>query len=91
MYMSCLRLGISTGLYGLTLVNLLNDIMLANPVIRQAPVGLKVIDEDYINIMITGHQHSAISHIQDTLITEEATKLAESVGAKGFKLVGLLV
>ncbi|MFR5264688.1 anaerobic carbon-monoxide dehydrogenase catalytic subunit [Clostridium sp.] len=88
MYMSCLRLGISTGLYGLTLVNLLNDIMLGDPVIRQAPVGLKVIDEDYINIMITGHQHSAISHIQDTLITEEATKLAESVGAKGFKLVG---
>lgn len=88
MYMSCLRLGISTGLYGLTLVNLLNDIMLGDPVIRQASVGLKVIDEDYINIMITGHQHSAISHLQDTLITEEATKLAGTVGAKGFRLVG---
>lgn len=88
MYMSCLRLGISTGLYGLTLVNLLNDIMLGDPVIRQAPVGLKVIDEDYINIMITGHQHSAISHIQDTLISDEAKKIAATVGAKGFRLVG---
>ncbi|MGL5616526.1 MAG: anaerobic carbon-monoxide dehydrogenase catalytic subunit [Sarcina sp.] len=88
MYMSCLKLGISTGLYGLTLVNLLNDIMLGDPVIRQAAVGLKVIDEDYINIMITGHQHSAIAHLQDTLITKEVTELAKTVGAKGFRLVG---
>lgn len=88
MYMSALRLGISTGLYGLTLVNLLNDIMLGDPVIRQASVGLKVIDEEYINIMITGHQHSVISHLQEYLISEEATKLANNVGAKGFKLVG---
>ncbi|WP_297634602.1 anaerobic carbon-monoxide dehydrogenase catalytic subunit [uncultured Clostridium sp.] len=88
MYMSSLRLGISTGLYGLTLVNLLNDIMLGDPVIRQASVGMKVIDEDYINIMTTGHQHSVIAHLQDALISEEATKLAESVGAKGFRIVG---
>lgn len=88
MYMSCLRLGISTGLYGLTLVNLLNDIMLGDPVIRQASVGLKVIDEKYINIMITGHQHSVIAHLQDKLISEEATALAKEVGAEGIRLVG---
>ncbi|MGL4847316.1 MAG: anaerobic carbon-monoxide dehydrogenase catalytic subunit, partial [Clostridium sp.] len=88
MYMSSLRLGISTGLYGLTLVNLLNDIMLGDPVIRQASVGMKVIDEDYINIMTTGHQHSVIAHLQDALITEEATKMAKEAGAKGFRLVG---
>ncbi|MGL5765458.1 MAG: anaerobic carbon-monoxide dehydrogenase catalytic subunit [Sarcina sp.] len=88
MYMSSLRLGVSTGLYGLTLVNLLNDIMLGDPVIRQASVGMKVIDEDYINIMTTGHQHSVIAHLQDALITEEATKMAKEVGAKGFRFVG---
>ena len=88
MYMSCLRLGISTGLYGLTLVNLLNDIMLGDPVIREATVGFKVIDQDYINIMITGHQHSIISDLQEELISEKAYKLAKTIGAKGFKLVG---
>ena len=57
MLTDCLKLGISTGLYGLTLTNLLNDILLGEPEIRMAPVGLRVIDPEYINIMITGHQH----------------------------------
>jgi 6Fe-6S prismane cluster-containing protein len=39
MYLNCLKLGISTGLYGLTLTNLLNDVMLGEPSIRLAPVG----------------------------------------------------
>ncbi|AKL95069.1 acsA carbon-monoxide dehydrogenase catalytic subunit [Clostridium aceticum] len=88
MLMHCLNLGISTGLYGLTLTNLLNDVMLGEPVIRKAPVGFKVVDENYINIMITGHQHSVIAHLQDRLIDEDVKALAASVGAKGFKLVG---
>ncbi len=44
MLLTCLKLGISTGLYGLTLTNLLNDVMLGEPEIRLAPVGLGVID-----------------------------------------------
>ena len=88
MLLSCLKLGISTGVYGLTLTNLLNDIMLGEPKIRAAKVGLKVIEKDYINIMITGHQHSLIAHLQDRLIDEDIVAKAKSVGAKGFKLVG---
>lgn len=88
MLLSCLKLGISTGIYGLTLTNLLNDIMLGEPKIRAAKVGLKVIDKDYINIMITGHQHSLIAHLQDRLIDGDIVAKAKSVGAKGFKLVG---
>lgn len=88
MLMHCLNLGISTGLYGLTLVNLLNDVLLGEPVIRQAPVGFKVIDENYINIMITGHQHSVIADLQERLINEESKTMALKAGAKGFKLVG---
>lgn len=85
---NCLKLGISTGLYGLTLTNLLNDVILGEPVIRQAKVGFKVVDSDYINIMITGHQHSIISHLQQRLIDEDITERAKQAGAKGFKLVG---
>lgn len=88
MLLHCLTLGISTGLYGLTLTNLLNDVMLGEPVIRKAKVGFKVVDTNYINIMITGHQHSIFSHLQDYMISNEAKKMAEKVGAKGFKLVG---
>ncbi|MDF2502695.1 anaerobic carbon-monoxide dehydrogenase catalytic subunit [Clostridium sp.] len=88
MLLNALSLGVSTGIYGLMLTNLLNDVMLGAPKIRAAKVGFKVIDEDYINIMVTGHQHSDIAHLQERLIDEDVKKKAEAVGAKGFKLVG---
>ncbi len=88
MLMSCLRLGVSTGLYGLQLTNLLNDVVLGDPEIRPAPVGMNVIDPDYINILITGHQHSLFTYIQDRLLDEDVVAKAQAAGAKGFKLVG---
>lgn len=88
MLTDCLKLGISTGLYGLTLTNLLNDVLLGEPELHMAPVGLRVIDPDYINIMITGHQHTIFVDLQEKLISKEAVEKAKAVGAKGFKLVG---
>lgn len=88
MLLDCLKLGISTGIHGLVLTNLLNDIVLGEPQIRFAPVGLRVIDPDYINIMITGHQHSMFTFLQDRLTNEDIKEKARKAGAKGFKLVG---
>ncbi|MFT8313675.1 MAG: anaerobic carbon-monoxide dehydrogenase catalytic subunit [Clostridium sp.] len=88
MLLNALTLGVSTGIYGLMLTNLLNDVILGAPKIRAAKVGFRVIDEDYINIMVTGHQHSDIAHLQDRLIAEDVKKKAQAVGAKGFRLVG---
>ena len=88
MYTDCLKLGISTGLYGLTLTNLLNDVLLGEPELRMAPIGLRVIDPDYINIMITGHQHTIFEDLQERLTSKEAVEKAKAAGAKGFKLVG---
>ena len=88
MLTDCLKLGISTGVYGLTLTNLLNDVLLGQPELRLAPVGLRVIDPDYINIMITGHQHTIFVDLQERLTSKEAVEKAKAAGAKGFKLVG---
>jgi carbon-monoxide dehydrogenase catalytic subunit len=88
MLIDCLRLGISTGIYGLTLTNLLNDVLLGEPELRMAPVGLRVIDPDYINIMITGHQHTMFVHLQERLTAPDVVAKAKAAGAKGFKLVG---
>lgn len=88
MLVHCLKLGISTGVYGLMLTNLLNDILLGEPEIRFAPVGLNVIDPDYINVMITGHQHSMFTYIQNRLTDPDVVEKAKAAGAKGFKLVG---
>ncbi|MGE5628873.1 MAG: anaerobic carbon-monoxide dehydrogenase catalytic subunit [Solirubrobacterales bacterium] len=88
MLLHSLNLGISTGLYGLELTNLLNDVMLGEPTILQAKVGFKVVDTDYINIMITGHQHSTFAHLQNRLLDADVVVKAKEAGAKGFKLVG---
>ena len=88
MYTDCLKLGISTGIYGLTLTNLLNEELLGEPELRLAPVGLRVSDPDYINIMITGHQHTIFVDLQERLTSKEAVAKAQAAGAKGFKLVG---
>ena len=88
MLLHCLKLGISTGVYGLMLTNLLNDVMLGEPEITKAPVGLNVIDPGYVNIMITGHQHSIFVHLQEKLRSEEVQNRAVEAGAKGIRLVG---
>lgn len=88
MLKDCLKLGISTGIYGLVLTNLLNDIVLGEPEIRKAPVGMRVIDPSYINIMITGHQHSMFTFLQKRLTDPDVVQKAKKAGAKGFKLVG---
>jgi carbon-monoxide dehydrogenase catalytic subunit len=88
MLLDCLKLGISTGIYGLTLTNLLNDVLLGEPEIRPAPVGLRVINPDYINVMITGHQHTMFVHLQERLTQADVVAKAKAAGAKGFKLVG---
>lgn len=88
MLLHCLRLGISTGLYGLELTNLLNDVMLGSPVIRQAPVGFKTVDKNDINIMITGHQHSMFTALQNRLRSPEVAVRAKEAGADGIKLAG---
>ncbi len=49
---------------------------------------MNVIDPDYINILITGHQHSLFTYIQDRLVAPDAVEKAKAAGAKGFKLVG---
>jgi len=88
MLLHCLRLGISTGLFGLAMTNLINDIIQGEPEIRMASVGLRVIDPEYINIMITGHQHALFAHLQARLKADDVVAKAKTVGAKGFKLVG---
>lgn len=88
MLMHCLRLGISTGVYGLVLTNLINDIIMGEGEIGFDPVGLRVIDPEYINIMITGHQHAIFNDLEQYLVTAEVKKMAESVGAKGIKILG---
>jgi len=88
MLLHSLRLGISTGIHGLALTNLLSDALLGEPNICFSRVGLTVVDPSYINIMVTGHQHSMFARLQSRLLDGDVIKKALVAGAKGFKLVG---
>ncbi len=88
MLMQCLRLGIATGLYGLRLTNLINDVIMGEGEIRFEPVGMRTIDPDCVNIMVTGHQVSMFGYLSDLLRKPEIASLAQQAGAKGFQLVG---
>lgn len=88
MLLHCLRLGISTGIYGLKLSNLISDILIGEPEIHFAPVGLQVIDPGYINIMVTGHQEILFNQIMKAASSPEGEAAAVRAGAKGFRVVG---
>lgn len=55
MLMYVFRLGIVIGFYGFILINMFNDIIMGEFVIRIVFVGFRVIDFDYINIMLIGY------------------------------------
>lgn len=88
MLIQCLRLGISTGVYGLVLTNLINDVLMGEGEIGFEPAGLQVIDPECINIMITGHQHAFFGDLQEYLSSKEVKEKAEAAGAKAIKIVG---
>lgn len=85
----CLKLGICTGLYGLTLTNKLNDIIMGDPEIRIASTGFSIVDPEYVNIGVTGHSHSVFAGIIQLLESDEGQQIGIKAGAKGIRLVGL--
>ena len=88
MLTQCLRLGISTGIYGLVLVNRLNDILMGEPELGFDPVGMRVIDPECINIMVTGHQHSMFGSLTGMMEHPEIKEMADRAGARGIRIVG---
>lgn len=88
MLLHCLRLGISTGFYGLMMTNLINDILMGESQIGFDAVGMSTIDPDYVNIMITGHQHALFGNLTEMLSRPEMSSIAQQAGAKGVKIVG---
>lgn len=88
MLLHCLRLGISTGMYGLLLTNLINDILIGEPKIHASRCGFHVINPDYINILVTGHQEGLYRNLAKMMESPQMQQRSERAGAKGFRLVG---
>ena len=85
----CLNLGISTGLYGLAMTNLMNDIIMGEPEIGIASTGFSVASPDYINIAVSGHSHSVFAGLITLLESDQGQQIGIKAGAKGIRIVGL--
>ncbi|MFZ2653334.1 MAG: anaerobic carbon-monoxide dehydrogenase catalytic subunit [Victivallales bacterium] len=85
----CLNLGICTGLYGLAMTNLMNDIIMGEPEICKVSTGFSVADPDYINIAVSGHSHSVFAGLIALLETDKGQKIGMDAGAKGIKIIGI--
>jgi carbon-monoxide dehydrogenase catalytic subunit len=85
----CLNLGISTGLYGLAMTNLMNDIIMGEPEIGIASTGFSVASPEYINIAVSGHSHSVFAGLITLLESDKGQQIGVKAGAKGIRIVGL--
>ena len=88
MLLHSLKLGISTGVYGLQLTCLLNDILTGEPEIHAAPAGLGVIDPSSVNILVIGHQRELYRELEAELNKAYVSERVKSAGAASIKIVG---
>lgn len=83
------RNALSDGWGGSMIATDVSDILFGTPTPRQSQVNLGVIKEDYVNILLHGHNPVVSEMISQAAQDEDLAALAKSVGAKGINLAGL--
>ncbi len=86
MLLHVLRLGLITGPVSLFGVETINDILFGSPRITETEGGPGILDPDYVNIMVTGHQMPLLKHLMDA--AERLEDEAKRAGAKGIRIIG---
>ncbi|MCL1802566.1 MAG: anaerobic carbon-monoxide dehydrogenase catalytic subunit [Eubacteriaceae bacterium] len=84
-----LRAGLSDGWGGSMMGTEFSDIMFGTPKPIDTEANLGVIDKEYVNIMVHGHDPSLSEMIVEHANDADLIALAKSVGAKGVNIVGI--
>ncbi len=84
-----LRTALADGWSGSMMATLLSDILFGTPKPVKSTVNLGVLREDYVNIIVHGHNPLLSMKIVEAALSSEMEKLAESVGARGVNVVGM--
>lgn len=84
-----MRTALSDGWGGSMVATELQDILLGSPVPVRSKVNLGVLKDDYVNVLVHGHEPALPSMAIKASWDPEIKKLAESVGAKGVNLAGI--
>jgi len=84
-----MRNALSDGWGGSLIASEVSDILFGTPKPRQSSVNLGVIKEDYVNILVHGHNPIVSESILQACEAPELVSLAQAKGAKGINLAGL--
>ncbi len=84
-----MRSALADGWGGSMIATELSDVLFGLPNPLKAQANLGVIDPDYVNVIVHGHEPTLSDIIAVVSMKEEMTKKAEKVGAKGINLGGI--
>jgi len=84
-----LRASLSDGWGGSMIATDLSDILLGSPEPIRSKVNLGVLKEDYVNVVVHGHEPTLSDVVVQASQDPELIKLAQQKGAKGINLAGM--
>ena len=83
------RAALGDGWGGSMIATDLQDIMFGTPVPIASEMNLGCLKEDHVNIIVHGHEPLLSEMVVVAAQTDEAKKMAHSVGAKGINIAGM--
>ncbi|AJC71741.1 carbon monoxide dehydrogenase [Thermococcus guaymasensis DSM 11113] len=84
-----IRTSIADGWSGSMMATYLSDILFGTPKPIKAEANLGVLKEDYVNIIVHGHNPILSTKIVEVAMSEEMQELAKKYGAKGVNVAGM--
>ena len=84
-----LRVALGDGWGGSMIATELSDILFGTPEPIRATINLGVLKEDYVNIVVHGHEPTLSDVVTDAVKDPQLIELAKKYGAKGINLVGM--
>ncbi len=84
-----IRAALGDGWGGSLIATEIQDVLFGTPSVRTVMANLGVIDADYVNIVIHGHEPILSEKIIEVARLEEMQAAAQKYGAKGINIVGM--
>ena len=84
-----LRTALSDGWGGSMIATDLSDILFGSPMPIRAKVNLGVLKEDYVNVVVHGHEPTLSDVVVEAARDKELVELAKKKGAQGINLAGM--
>ena len=84
-----IRTSLADGWSGSMMATYLSDILFGTPKPLKSEANLGVLKEDYVNIIVHGHNPILSTKVVEVAMSEEMQELAKKYGAKGVNVVGM--